>query len=41
MKEYECKVNWTKFLSDVEDILKKYNAKYYIKNDLRSFALIH
>jgi DNA repair photolyase len=39
MKEDESKVNWTKFLVDVEDILKKYNTKYYIKNDLRAFAM--
>jgi DNA repair photolyase len=38
MKEDESKVNWTKFLVDVEDILKKYNAKYYIKNDLRTYT---
>jgi len=38
MKEYECKVNWTNFLVDAEGILKKYNAKYYIKNDLRAFT---
>ena len=38
MKEDESKVNWTKFLIDVEDILKKYNAKYYIKNDLRTYT---
>jgi DNA repair photolyase len=38
MKEYEQAVNWRKFLSDVEFLLSKVNAKYYIKNDLRSFA---
>ena len=39
MKEYERAVNWGKFLSDVEFLLAKLNAKYYIKNDLRSFAI--
>lgn len=39
MKEYEQTVNWQKFLYDVETLLKNYGAKYYIKNDLRSFAL--
>jgi DNA repair photolyase len=38
MKEYEQTVNWRKFLCDVETLLKKYEAKYYIKNDLRAFA---
>ncbi len=41
MKEYESRVNWTKFLVDVEDILKKYNAQYYIKNDLRALTMKH
>lgn len=36
MPEDEKKVNWNKFLVDVENILKKYNCKYYIKNDLRA-----
>jgi DNA repair photolyase len=39
MKEYERTVNWKKFLNDVESLLSKLNAKYYIKNDLRSFAI--
>lgn len=39
MKEYEQSVNWKKFLYDVEILLKNYGAKYYIKNDLRTFAL--
>jgi len=38
MKEYERAVNWRKFLSDVEFLLSKLDAKYYIKNDLRSFS---
>lgn len=41
MKEYESKVNWNKFLVDVEDVFKKYTAQYYIKNDLRAFAMRH
>jgi DNA repair photolyase len=39
MKEYEQIVNWRKFLCDVETLFKKYKSKYYIKNDLRAFAL--
>ncbi|MCK9197579.1 MAG: hypothetical protein M0P16_11440, partial [Syntrophales bacterium] len=39
MKEYEQTVNWGKFLYDVEQLFTKFGAKYYIKNDLRSFAL--
>jgi DNA repair photolyase len=39
MKEYERAVNWGKFLSDVDLLLSKLNAQYYIKNDLRSFAI--
>jgi DNA repair photolyase len=39
MKEYERTVNWGKFLYDAEELLMKYNAKYYIKNDLRAFAM--
>ena len=39
MKEYEQIVNWRKFLYDAETLLKKYGAKYYIKNDLRAFAM--
>lgn len=38
MKDYERTVNWGKFLHDAENLLKKYGAKYYIKNDLRVFA---
>jgi DNA repair photolyase len=38
MKEYERAVNWTEFLYDVEALLTKVGAKYYIKNDLRSFV---
>lgn len=41
MREYECKVNWAKFLLDAEGLFKKYNSQYYIKNDLRSFAIKH
>ena len=39
MKEYEQTVNWRKFLYDAETLLKKYGANYYIKNDLRAFAM--
>lgn len=39
MKEHEQKVDWRKFLYDVEKLLTKYGANYYIKNDLRAFAL--
>lgn len=38
MKEYERAVNWGTFLSDAEFLLSRVDAKYYIKNDLRSFA---
>ena len=38
MKECERAVNWGKFLSDVEFLFSKLNAKYYIKNDLRAFV---
>ena len=38
MKEYEQAVDWRKFLGDVEFLLSKVDATYYIKNDLRSFA---
>ena len=41
MKEFENKVNWSKFLLDAECLFKKFNLNYYIKNDLRSFALRH
>ena len=37
MKEYERTVDWGKFLFDVENLLPKLRAKYYIKNDLRAF----
>jgi len=39
MKEYEQAVDWGKFLFDAETLLTKLGAKYYIKNDLRSFAI--
>ena len=39
MKKYESTVDWGKFLIDVETLLTKIGAKYYIKNDLRSFAM--
>lgn len=38
MKTIESTVNWTKFLYEVNQILTKLGAAYYIKNDLRSFA---
>jgi DNA repair photolyase len=37
MKEYEQIVDWGTFLFDVETLLTKLRAKYYIKNDLRAF----
>ena len=39
MKEYERTVDWGKFLFDAETLLTRLGAKYYIKNDLRSFAM--
>ena len=39
MKEYEQAINWEDFLYDVESLLSKINAQYYIKNDLRNFAI--
>lgn len=39
MKAIEQTVNWEKFLYDAEQLLSKIGARYYIKNDLRSFAL--
>ena len=39
MNEYEQTINWQKFLYDVEALLKKYSVKYYIKKDLRAFAM--
>jgi len=39
MKEYEKTVDWGKFLFDAESLLTKLGAKYYIKNDLRSFSI--
>jgi hypothetical protein len=41
MKEYERTVDWGKFLFDAETLLTKLGAKYYIKNDLRSFSIMH
>ena len=39
MKEYEQAVDWRKFLFDVETLMKSYGSQYYIKDDLRTFAL--
>ena len=39
MKEYEQIVDWGRFLLDAETLLTKFGAKYYIKNDLRSFKM--
>jgi hypothetical protein len=39
MKAYEQTVDWGKFLFDAETLLTKLGAKYYIKNDLRSFSM--
>jgi hypothetical protein len=41
MKEYEQTVEWGKFLFDTGTLLTKPGAKYYIKNDLRSFSIRH
>jgi len=38
MKEYERTVDWGKFLFDAETLFTKLGAKYYVKNDLRSFS---
>lgn len=38
MKAVEQGVDWAKFLNDAKTLLIKYKAKYYIKDDLRSFA---
>lgn len=37
MKKHEETVDWAKFLLDVESLLKKLGAKYYIKKDLLAF----
>jgi hypothetical protein len=37
-KAVESNVDWQKFLIDVETLLKRVGAKYYIKEDLRKFA---
>jgi DNA repair photolyase len=39
MKEYEQAVDWKRFLLDAETLLTKLGARYYIKNDLQSFAI--
>ncbi len=39
MKEYERTVDWGKFLFDAETLFTKLGARYYIKNDLRSFSM--
>jgi DNA repair photolyase len=39
MKAVEQTIDWAKFLYDAEDLLTKLGANYYIKNDLRSFAV--
>jgi len=36
MKAEESKVNWRKFREDVEKLLMKTDAKFYIKDDLRN-----
>jgi len=41
MRKYEQKVNWGVFLSDVEALFRKLDAKYYIKKDLRAFSIRH
>lgn len=37
MKEVESKVDWGRFRRDVEALLKRVKAHYYIKDDLRAF----
>ncbi len=37
MKKEEGKVDWPKFLIEVEKLLRSIGANYYIKNDLRAF----
>jgi DNA repair photolyase len=37
MKKHEETVDWAKFLTDVETLLKKLGATYYIKKDLQAF----
>jgi DNA repair photolyase len=39
MKEYEQIVDWGKFLFDVETLLTRLRAKYYIKNDLQALSM--
>lgn len=39
MKDEEAKVDWAKFLHNVEALLKSLNAKYYIKKDLNLYRL--
>lgn len=39
MKTVEQGVDWGKFLYDAEMLLTNFGAKYYIKNDLRYFAI--
>jgi len=39
MKDVESKVDWRKFLPDVRSLLSRLNAKYYIKDDLKRFAI--
>jgi len=36
--ELERKIDWTKFLYEVTELLKQSGAKYYIKKDLAAFA---
>jgi DNA repair photolyase len=38
MKAEEQKVDWRKFLFDVQELLKGLGAKHYIKDDLKAFA---
>jgi DNA repair photolyase len=40
MKSEEAKVDWAKFLSEVEALLKFLGSKYYIKNDLKAFETV-
>lgn len=37
-KKHEDKFDWTSFLNSAISIMRKYNKKFYIKNDLAKFA---
>ena len=37
-KKHEDKFNWTNFLNDSVEIMRRNGKKFYIKNDLAEFA---